>query len=155
MMAMQNRYRRNIRDASLNPPKFISFADFISQRRKPVSKPSNAKQPSKPVSQTAGVLPEVKKVEELDLGKITDLRKEALQGIDGSSVREMGKWGSNKLVEKATEPPPRRNQTRPPRTEKPVSLPTRTMEPGKRLIETKREAVLMGMTHDLSTRGIL
>ena len=32
-LAMKTRYRRNIRDASLNPPKFISFSDFIRQRQ--------------------------------------------------------------------------------------------------------------------------
>ena len=48
------------------------------------------------VSETAGKAPEMNKLEDLDLSHISDLRKEALEGLDMSSLKEMGKWGVNK-----------------------------------------------------------
>ena len=151
-MTMKNRYRRTIRDASLSPPKFISFADFIKQRRKPVAKKES--KPVKPTSSTAGVLPEMKKLEDLDLEKITDLRKEALNGIDSTAIKEMGKWGSTKTSEKKAEPP-RKVQQRSQRNEI-TQKPTRNTESKPvQVVETKQKAKLIDMTHNSTLRGIL
>lgn len=188
VMAMKNRYRSGIRDASLNPPKFISFVDFVKQRHAPVSKkPTKEKGTQKPTSETAGVLPEMKKLEDLDLSAITDLRKEALNGIDQSSLKEMGKWGSNKMNDKVVESLPKRSargdsgrnlskgdikrnemkenvirnvpssESRNPtqaniNLSKP-SLPTHSLHQLKP-VETRREAMLIDMTLNLSTKGM-
>lgn len=186
---MKNRYRSSIRDASLNPPKFISFADFVKQRHAPVAKkPGKEKVIQKPLSETAGVLPEMKKLEDLDLSAITDLRKEALNGIDQSSIKEMGKWGSNKMGEKVAESLPKRptrgdsgrNQSKGDTkrnggketvvTNTPVSesknpsqmnttvtrlsLPTHSLHQLKP-VETKGEAMIIDMTLNPSTKGLL
>lgn len=162
MMAMKNKYRQAIRDASLSPPKFISFTDYIKQRKKPAEtkpsqpqKPAETKpsQPQKPVSGTAGVLPEMKKLEELDLEKITDLRKEALDGIDPDQIKEMGKWGSSKSNEK--KPVPRHA---PPRSQKGEEPPTRTVrshepKPTPQVVETKRKAKLVDIMLNGPSQG--
>ena len=96
-MAKRNRYRKALRNASLQPPKFISFADYVQQRHNTRIKKGSTETPKKMnVSETAGKAPEMNKLEDLDLSHISDLRKEALEGLDMSSLKEMGKWGVNK-----------------------------------------------------------
>ena len=96
-MAKRNRYRKALRNASLQPPKFISFADYVQQRHNTRVKKGSTETPKKMnVSETAGKAPEMNKLEDLDLSHISDLRKEALEGLDMSSLKEMGKWGVNK-----------------------------------------------------------
>ena len=96
-MAKRNRYRKALRNASLQPPKFISFADYVQQRHNTRVKKGSTETPKKMnVSETAGKAPEMNKLEDLDLSHISDLRKEALEGLDMDSLKEMGKWGVNK-----------------------------------------------------------
>ena len=122
-MAMKNRFRSQIRNAASNPPKFISFEDFVKQKRQSHN-PSSTKKtaPQKDastntVSPTAGVVPETKKVTDLDLKEIEAKRKEVLGAISSEEVKEIGTWGSVKQMDKTIKEPVRRE--RPPRRGQP------------------------------------
>ena len=110
---MKNRFRSQIRNAELNPPKFVSFEDYVKAKRQSRNSAAAKKAPReavKPLSATAGVVPEVKKVTDLDLKDIEAKRKEALSGISTKEAKEIGKWGEAKQMEKTVKEAPRRER---------------------------------------------
>ena len=111
---MKNRFRSQIRNAELNPPKFVSFEDYVEAKRQSrnsaaAKKATPPRETGKPLSATA-VVPEVKKVTDLDLKDIEAKRKEALSGISTKEAKEIGKWGEAKQMEKTVKEAPRRER---------------------------------------------
>ena len=108
-LAMKNRFRSNVRKNGGNPPQFISFEDFVKKKHR---MPQIRSEANTSASSTAGVLPAMNKVEDLDLSEIQNRRKEALGDINKLEVKDMGKWGSSKQIEKTTNETPRREKIR-------------------------------------------
>lgn len=112
VLAMKNRYRSAIRNKDIHPPKFVSFEEYVKQKRRGDSKSSKQsaqqqQQPTKsstsastPVSgsKTAGKQLDIKTVEDLDLQSIESKRKEVLGDLVSGSVKEMAKWGTTQQV---------------------------------------------------------
>ena len=124
---MKNRFRSQIRNAASNPPKFISFEDFVKQKRQSRNPSSSKAAPQKDASTktipqkdasmktgspTAGVVPETKKVTDLDLKAIEAKRKEALGTLSSEEMKEIGTWGSVKQMDKTIREPVRRERPR-------------------------------------------
>lgn len=112
-LSYRNRFRSKVCKASGKPPKFISFEDFVKQKhRKAQPQPSSA--PSTASASTtkgsAGQIPAVKKVEDLDLTAIEDRRKKDLGDLNQSNVKELGVWGSSKQLDKPVSDPSRRER---------------------------------------------
>lgn len=114
VMAMKNRYRSAIRNKDIHPPKFVSFEEYVKQKRRGDSKSSKqftqSVQQPQPVksstsastpasgSKTAGKQLDIKKVEDLDLQSIESKRKEVLGDLVSGNVKEMAKWGTTQQV---------------------------------------------------------
>lgn len=112
---MKNRFRSQIRNAETNPPKFVSFEDYVKAKRQSrnssaTKKVTPQREAAKPLSTTAGVVPETKKVTDLDLKEIEAKRKEALSSISTKEAKEIGKWGEAKQMEKTVRETHRRER---------------------------------------------
>lgn len=107
-LSYRNRFRSQVCKASGNPPKFISFEDFVKQKHRKAQPPVAST--SSTVKGSAGQIPTVNKVEDLDLTAIEDRRKKELGDLSGSSVKGLGVWGSSKQLEKPITNPARRER---------------------------------------------
>ena len=102
VMAMKNRHRSNIRNKDINPPKFVSFEEYVKQKKRVDSRidksGSTPKSTNVPASATAGKQLDIKAIEDLDLHSIESKRKEVLGDLVGGSVKELAKWGTTQQV---------------------------------------------------------
>ena len=111
-LSYRNRFRSKVCKASGKPPKFISFEDFVKQKHRK-AQPQSSSSSSTSASTTkgsAGQIPAVKKVEDLDLTAIEDRRKKDLGDRSQASVKELGVWGSSKQLDKPVSDPSRRER---------------------------------------------
>ena len=140
-LAMKNRFRSNVRKNGGNPPQFISFEDFVKKKHR---MPQIRSETNTSASSTAGVLPAMNKVEDLDLSEIQNRRKEALGDINKLEVKDMGKWGSSKQIEKTTNETPRREKIR--------SEPRREVRRTKTMGDAGLSVASRGVTNTLQTQ---
>ena len=113
MMAMKNRHRSNIRNKDIHPPKFVSFEEYVKQKKRVDSRTEKSSSTSKTTnsssssssssssntsSSTAGKQLDIKTLEDLDLHSIENNRKEVLGDLVSGNVKELAKWGTTQQV---------------------------------------------------------
>ncbi|CBK22747.2 uncharacterized protein [Blastocystis hominis] len=108
-LSYRNRFRSKVCKASGKPPKFISFEDFVKQKHRK-AQPESTSISASTTKGSAGQIPAVKKVEDLDLTAIEDRRKKDLGDRSQASVKELGVWGSSKQLDKPVSDPSRRER---------------------------------------------
>ena len=108
MMAMKNRHRSNIRNKDIHPPKFVSFEEYVKQKKRVDSRTEKSSSTSKTTnssssssntsSSTARKQLDIKTLEDLDLHSIENKRKEVLGDLVSGNVKELAKWGTTQQV---------------------------------------------------------
>lgn len=106
VMAMKNRHRSNLRNKDIHPPKFVSFEEYVKQKKRVDSRTEKSGSSSKTVntstststSTTAGKQLDIKAIEDLDLHSIESKRKEVLGDLVSGNVKELAKWGTTQQV---------------------------------------------------------
>ena len=118
-LSYRNRFRSTFCKANGSPTKFISFEDFVKQKHhkgQPQQTSacvcvctcvcaSASASTSTASKGSAGQIPTVNKVEDLDLTAIEDRRKKELGGLSQSNINELGVWGSSKQLDKTITDP--------------------------------------------------
>ena len=110
VMAMKNRHRSNLRNKDIHPPKFVSFEEYVKQKKRVDLRTEKASSTSKTgntstctrtstsTSTTAGKQLDIKAIEDLDLHSIENKRKEVLGDLVSGNVKELAKWGTTQQV---------------------------------------------------------